>query len=273
MRPPTGRSAIVTPRLYGHAEATVDILVTSVADHPEFGPLLEDLPADSWPEFMYHDPLASLIYGHATSRYAEFSLVAIDRDRPGQALARAYSVPFTGDLVDLPADGWDAVMLNATNAQLSGVRGNLVSALEVTVRPDARGTGLAVAMLAGLVNNAARLGYTDLVTPLRPTRKTEHPDMPMDDYIAWMREDGLPTDPWLRTHVRAGGEVLGVAPRSMTITGSLAQWRAWTGLPFDRTGPVTVPGALVPVHCDVTADLAVYVEPNVWVRHRTPAGR
>jgi hypothetical protein len=269
MRTPTRRSAIVTPRLYVHAEATVDILVASVADQPEFGPLLSDIPAESWPEFMYHDPLASLIYGHATTRYAEFSLVAVDRDRPTRALARAYSVPFTGDLADLPATGWDAVMLNATNDALRGVRGNLVSALEVTVRPDERGTGLAAAMLAGLVRNAARLGYADLVTPLRPTRKTEHPDMPMADYVAWTRPDGLPADPWLRTHLRVGGEVLGVAPRSMTITGSLAQWRGWTGLPFDRTGPVAVPGALVPVHCDVAADLAVYVEPNVWVRHRT----
>ena len=41
-----------------------------------------------------------------------------------------------------------------------------------------------------------------------------------------------------------------------------------TGLPFDVTGPVVVPGALVPVHCDVDQDHAVYVEPNVWVHHR-----
>ena len=83
------------------------------------------------------------------------------------------------------------------------------------------------------------------------------------------REDGLPADPWLRTHVQAGAQIIGVAPRSMVITGSLEQWRTWTGLPFDASGPVRVPGALVPVHCDVAADLAVYVEPNVWVRHRT----
>jgi hypothetical protein len=42
----------------------------------------------------------------------------------------------------------------------------------------------------------------------------------------------------------------------------------WTGLPFDRPGEVDVPGALVPVHCDPTAGQAVYVEPNVWIRHR-----
>jgi hypothetical protein len=59
-----------------------------------------------------------------------------------------------------------------------------------------------------------------------------------------------------------------IAPRSMTIPGTLAEWRGWTGLPFDTTGPVYVPQALTPVHCDVAQDHAVYVEPNVWVRHR-----
>jgi hypothetical protein len=47
------------------------------------------------------------------------------------------------------------------------------------------------------------------------------------------------------------------------------QWRKWTGLPFDRDGAVVVPGALVRVHCDIAAGHAVYVEPNVWVEHRT----
>jgi hypothetical protein len=53
----------------------------------------------------------------------------------------------------------------------------------------------------------------------------------------------------------------------MTIPGTLAQWRAWTGLPFDTSGSVDVPGALVPVMCAAEHDVAVYVEPNIWVHH------
>ena len=62
-----------------------------------------------------------------------------------------------------------------------------------------------------------------------------------------------------------------VAPRSMVIPGTVEEWREWTGLPFDTTGPVVVPGALAPVMCDAEHGTATYVEPNVWVRH--PAGR
>jgi len=73
-------------------------------------------------------------------------------------------------------------------------------------------------------------------------------------------------------HVKAGGTIEKAAPVSMTISGSLAQWRTWTGLPFDLDGVVDVPGALVPVHCDTTHDHAVYVEPNVWIRHEVRPG-
>ena len=55
------------------------------------------------------------------------------------------------------------------------------------------------------------------------------------------------------------------------IPGTVEEWRGWTGLPFDRTGPVVVPGALAPVMCDAEHGTATYVEPNVWVRHPTGA--
>jgi hypothetical protein len=58
-----------------------------------------------------------------------------------------------------------------------------------------------------------------------------------------------------------------VAPASMVIPGSLAEWRKWTGLPFEDAGWVEVPRALVPVRCVPEHDYAVYVEPNIWVRH------
>ena len=67
------------------------------------------------------------------------------------------------------------------------------------------------------------------------------------------------------------GRIDRVAPRSMCIPGTLEEWREWTGLPFDTTGPVVVPGALTPVMCDAEHGTATYVEPNVWIRHATGA--
>lgn len=53
----------------------------------------------------------------------------------------------------------------------------------------------------------------------------------------------------------------------MTIPGTLAQWRGWTGMAFDADGLIDVEGGLVPVLVDTAQDHAVYIEPNVWVHH------
>jgi GNAT superfamily N-acetyltransferase len=246
----------------------MDLEVHSLAQRPELAPLLDDFDG-AWPEFMTWDPIASLYYTVADEVHPEFVLVAIDPTRPGRAVARAYSVPLAWpDDQPLPPGGWDRVVQRATINRLAGTKTNLVSALEICVQPDQRGRGLSTRMLQEMRDHTVRLGYHTLVAPVRPSGKHARPDEPMTTYVARTRSDGLPEDPWLRTHVRAGGQIETIAPRSMTIPGTLAEWRAWTGLPFDTTGPVHVPGALAPVHCDTTHDYAVYVEPNVWVRHQ-----
>ncbi|WP_062214761.1 hypothetical protein [Streptomyces sp. NBRC 109706] len=247
----------------------MDLLVTTAARNPELVPLLGDF--SPWPTFMLQDQISPLYYADARTAWPEHVLIAVDRDRPDRLVASGYSVPFHWDDdpdAPLPAGGWDEVIRNATLDRLAGRRGNLVSALEISVRPDLRGTGLSSTMLAAMRANAAESGFGTLVAPVRPNAKHHRPKEPVADYAARLRADGLPEDPWLRVHVRAGGVIAGVSVRAMTIAGTLAEWRAWTGLPFDTTGPVEVPGALVPVHCDTAHDHAVYCEPCVWVRHR-----
>jgi hypothetical protein len=245
-------------------------LILSLDQRPELAADLYEPFEGAWPEFMCHDPVDALFDPLAEDAYPQYTLVAVDRET-GQPVAKGYSVPFTftGDPDrDLPARGYDAVLLGAATDRLLGRRGTIVAALEVTVRPGYEGNGLATTMLDALRRNAVRFGFGNFVLPVRPTGAHAYPDMPMEKYAAWTREDGLPVDPWLRTHVRSGGRIVGVAPTSMVITGTLDEWRRWTGLPFDTTGPVSVEGALAPVRCDLAAGVAVYVEPNVWVHHK-----
>ena len=49
-------------------------------------------------------------------------------------------------------------------------------------------------------------GLDALIAPVRPTWKERYPLTPIERYVLWRREDGLPYDPWLRTHERVGGE-------------------------------------------------------------------
>ncbi|CAM5663042.1 hypothetical protein SALBM135S_00064 [Streptomyces alboniger] len=245
----------------------MDLKITTLAERPELaGPLWG--MAEDWPEFILHDPVGWSLIGRVLTDFPEYVLVATDTG--GKVVARAFSVPLglrarAGDA--LPDGGWDQVMLWAFSDLRHGNAPDTVSAVEITVEPAAQGRGVSGRMLAAMRDNARARGFTEVVAPVRPNAKHLEPAARIDAYAYRTREDGLPYDPWLRVHVRAGGVIEKVAHASMTVSGSTAQWREWTGLPFDTEGPVEVPGALVPVHCEAGRGYAVYVEPNVWVRH------
>ncbi|MGH3949171.1 MAG: N-acetyltransferase [Pseudonocardiaceae bacterium] len=240
--------------------------ITTLAERREFADSVWDMQS-SWAEFMHNDPIAGLYYPIARTAYADCVLVADDDAEPGRLVAKSCMVPFASGGGELPDDGWDAAIRKGWLTREKGLKADAVSALEITIRNDLLGGGLSGKMLAAMRDNAARLGFTELLAPVRPNQKHLEPRVPMSEYAFRTREDGLPYDAWLRVHVRAGAKIVKVAPRSMTVAGTLAEWRAWTGLSFDATGPLEVPKALVPVHVDVEHDHAVYVEPNVWVSH------
>jgi GNAT superfamily N-acetyltransferase len=243
------------------------LTVSVLADRPDLADALWSMP-DSWPTFMTRDPIAKMYYTpDVVELFADYILVC--QDETGSVVGKAYSIPFhLPDGEELPIDGWDGAIRRGISTRLTGRAPNTVCALEIAVAPVAQGRGLSSTLLVALRDNSRRLGFDELIVPLRPNGKTDIAE-PMSTYAYRIRADGLPADPWLRVHVRAGGRIDGVAPRSMVIPGTLDEWRSWTGLPFDRSGPVEVPGALTPVLCDLAHGTAVYVEPNVWIRHRT----
>jgi GNAT superfamily N-acetyltransferase len=253
-----------------HPEHDQDLVVGTLAERPDLADRINDFPDDDIAEFLYHDPVSVALFDGLLSRYPDHCVVVVDRAAPDKPVGKVCGMPFTwtGDPArDLPPRGYDAVLLSAAADLLAQRRGNMIAALLAIVQPARRGRGISHLMLDAMRRNAARLGYRSLVVPARPTRKHEHPDVSMAEYITWRRADDLPVDPWLRVHVRGGGRIVGVAPHSMTIVGTLDEWRTWTGLPFDASGPVRVPGALVPIDCDPATNLATYVEPNVWIHH------
>ena len=251
------------------------LVVATLRERPDLrGQLFSVEFQAGWPEFARHDPIAALYYGiGALDRYLDFVLAAVDRDQPERAIARACSVPFafrdgTEGRNELPSDGWDAVIRWADADWRAGRRPTVVSALEILVQPPYRGRGISQLMLQAMIANTWTRGFADLYAPLRPSGKHREPHVPFAEYVARTRPDGLPQDSWVRSHVRAGARIVRIAPRSMVITGTVAEWSEWTGMRFDRSGDFVVQGALSPLHVSCEQDHAVYVEPNLWVHHR-----
>src|SRR5204863_7307122 len=138
---------------------------------------------------------------------------------------------------------WDGVSRWYYADDLAGRKPNAVSALEIMVLPPYRGRGVSLAMLTALRDNVRARGFADLYGPVRPSDKHYEPLTSFTDYVARQRPDGLPHDSWLRVHIRIGGRIVKTAPCSMVIAGTIAEWSHWSGMNFDRSGDVLVPGA------------------------------
>ncbi|WP_247046242.1 N-acetyltransferase [Arthrobacter rhizosphaerae] len=241
--------------------------VVTLAERPDLIDEMWSLP-NTWPAFMRQDPVGNLCYGNLVEAFPEHQLVALDEQ--SKVIGKVHSVPMSWDRSpeNLPDRGWDAVLERAFQPSISGSECQAVSLIEAFLTPEHAGRGLSSKLLVAAKENAAKMGYRDLLGPIRPTGKAAFPHESMKDYVARLDGDGLPVDPWLRTHVRLGGVVMKVCPVAMTIPGTLSQWREWTGLELTSSGAVEVPGALTPVHVSVEHDHGVYIEPNVWVRHQ-----
>jgi GNAT superfamily N-acetyltransferase len=248
--------------------------IATFAERPELRPAVFGAEIQSAvPEFMRHDPAAALYYDNGNlDSYCDYGLVAVDPAEPDRPVARAFSVPFAfpdpaRGREALPDGGWDQVIRWADHDRRQGVRPTAVSALEIMVAPRLQHLGISQAMLTALRDNVRRLGFKALFAPIRPTDKHREPLTPFAEYVERRRADGQPHDAWVRTHLRLDATVVKVAPCSVVIAGTIAEWRQWTGLLFEKSGIAVVPGALSPVHVSLEQDHGIYVEPNLWVRH------
>jgi hypothetical protein len=223
--------------------------IFTLRERSDLRPLIFSSNLESvWPEFMKHDATANLYFAPCMlDRYLDYVFAGID---DGKVVARGFSVPFafnTNDRAELPDGGWDQVIRWAHEDSMIRRTPTALSALEISLLPEARGSGNSLALLNAMKSCAKAKGLTSLFAPVRPNQKHLQPRMPMLEYVNKVGSDGLPIDSWLRTHLRAGGKVVKIAPCSMTIVGSLFDWSRWTGKPFDRSGEVMVAGALSPV--------------------------
>src|SRR5450432_3073495 len=243
--------------------------IFTLRERPDLRPLIFAAELQSvWPEFARHDAAAGLYFGPSMfDRYLDYAFAAVI---DGKVVGRAFSVPFTyniDDRAELPDGGWDQVIRWGHDDKMLGRAPNALSALEISLLPEARGSGNSLALLGAMKACAKIKGFGEVFAPVRPNQKHLQPRTPMRDYVNIVRSDGFPIDGWLRTHLRVGGKFIKIAPYSMTIVGRLADWSLWTGMPFDRSGELLVAGALSPVMVSLEQDCAVYIEPNVWVRH------
>lgn len=239
--------------------------IVTTADHPQLHAQAGEAFRERWPEFIFHDPVPARYMTQVNEYFPDYNVLLLDGER---VIAGGWCVTFAwdGTPADLP-DGYDGALVRAVTGHEAGTRANTLCFMAASVAAEVARRGLAAEVLGALTGRARAAGLTHVVAPLRPTWKHRYPHVPIEEYARWERGDGLSIDPWIRTHQRLGATILGPAPRSMVIEGTVADWEAWTGMVFPVTGHYLVPEALGWVQMDREADRGVYVEENLWVQH------
>jgi GNAT superfamily N-acetyltransferase len=239
--------------------------VITTSDRPDLDEQSQEALLSGWPEFIFHDQVSEALIGRAAEYFPQFDVRLVDDD---EIVAGAWAVAlrWDGTVGTLP-DGYDGALTVAIAEHAGGVKPDTLCVMAAAVRQDRRGAGLAGKSLRELRSRAARAGLDRVIVPVRPVLKTRYPLASMADFARWTRADGEHLDPWIRTHQRLGATILGPAPRSMLVTGTVAEWQDWAGMAFPQTGRYVVPGALDLVEIDAERDHGSYAETNLWMRH------
>ncbi len=231
---------------------------------PDLEDQIHRLSIASWPEFLRH---TNILYWHLLfEQFAEFQLVLCDASQDVIAVGHTLPLVWDESLADLPPD-LHTIFVRAKEVVERQQTATALSALAVMVAPAHRRKGHSRTMVQAMADMAAERGLSALIAPVRPTLKASYQLTPFETYLGWTREDGSPFDPWVRVHWRLGAERLKVIPKGVVVTGTIAEWEAWTGLQFPESGSYIVSGALQPVEIDRERDRGCYADPNVWMRH------
>ncbi|UCG61078.1 MAG: GNAT family N-acetyltransferase [Candidatus Zixiibacteriota bacterium] len=244
-----------------------DYEIVTADRKPGLMSLATKVTAQSWPEFMLHDPVAEL-FPELWERLPQFQFVFLE---PGTdnliALGNSIPLAWDGDLSELPETGWDWAMATGIQNCRKGEDPSVLCALQIVVANKYLGRGLSRRAVETMKSIGRANNLKALLAPVRPNVKTSYPLIPIDEYVTWKNDEGLPFDPWMRVHARSGAAIVKVCHQAMRITGTIADWENWTGVKVPSSGRHVIPGALVPVEFDVEADRGIYIEPNVWMHH------
>lgn len=227
---------------------------------------MEALFAEGFPAFITADPEVKKYIGRAQEYYPHLDVILVDEAEAPAATGWGVPIAWSGEVDDLPTSFAD-VLRRAVEVHESGSPADTFVICGGVVHPDRKGTGTAADLVRALSETGRSHGMARVLAPLRPTRKHLYPLFSIEEYAAWVRDDGLPFDPWLRLHVRVGARVIALCPEAQTMTGTVADWERWAGTPLPASGQYVIAQGMGVLSIDTAADVGTYVEPNIWVQH------
>ena len=223
---------------------------------------------NAFPKIILCSKVIENYWDRVESYFPECQLFLIDDSN--QLLGFVNSLPLHWDrpLSTLPDQGWDWMLEKGISDYENAILPNTLGGLQIIVTKDHRGKGYSKVLISEAKATVAKLGFAHFVIPIRPTFKDRFPNMKMTDYIQ-KQENGKTYDPWIRTHMKSGAEIIRVCAKAMRIDGDIEFWKGLTDQNIEEEGDYIISGALNPVRIDPRNNYGVYFEDNIWIRYLT----
>jgi hypothetical protein len=224
---------------------------------------LGELEDNSFPAYLNEEPTWLATQEAILTEFGQYHFFLI-HETSGRAAAVSVNVPlaWNGEANSLP--GYNELLeLSLQQARERKPPTALVGILGA-VSPDFRGQGVTELFNQGAAKILARHGIARYLSPVRPSNKQHYPNYSMEEFLGWRTPEGDLVDPWLNHFVRMGATELGIAHDAITLSASIEQWTAWTGMYFPVAGDYVIPGGHKMLRVDTDSGIAHYGEDHLW---------
>jgi len=220
----------------------------------------------AFPPIILNSELIINSWAKIETYFPKHQIYALDTN--DDVIGFANTIPFYWDQAasNLPNDGWDWLVRKGISDHESKVQANSLGGLQIIVSKQFLGQGYSKILIGAAKQLKENYNYENLLIPIRPTLKHQHPSMPMIEYIEYKKNNKI-YDPWIRTHIKSGASIVKICHNSMNVKGPIEFWEKLYESKIEKSGPLLVKGALSPVHIDLDNNLGEYQEPNIWISY------
>jgi len=222
--------------------------------------------AKAFPQLLSESPIIKRFWSKLEQYYPEHQHFLISPE--GELIGFINTVPFQlkERLDELPDEGWDWMLTKGISDFENKQEPNLLGGLQVIVREEFQNLGYSRQIIKHCKEVLESSKLLNLVIPIRPTKKHLFPTMSMTDYMNYKKESEI-FDPWIRTHLKGGAQIVKVCERSMTIKGDIGFWEKIMNKKITKSGDHILDGALHPIRIDLKNNIGEYREPNIWIKY------
>ncbi len=198
--------------------------------------------------------------------FPKFQLYLISAD--GDLIGFMNTIPFQfkSPINELPENGWDWMLAKGISDFETDQLPNFLGGLQVIVRNEYQKLGYSRQILNYAKQIFQSLKLLNLLIPIRPTKKHNFPKMSMAAYLE-LKDQNEIYDPWIRTHLKGGAQIIKVCNSSMSIRGDIKFGESILDKNISESGEYLLKGVLKPISIDVKNDIGEYKEPNIWIKY------